>query len=106
MLLVAFPDSLLLNGGRAAHVYRYLAIVFFVLWRLARRGRMTWRVLLAGNTFLTVAIAATLDPGEWTVGGPLLFACSLASVVLLLSPSMREHIWPRSLSRARGISRA
>jgi hypothetical protein len=106
VLLVAFPDSLLLNGGSAAHVGRYLLLVLFVLWRLARGGRMTWRLLLALNLFLTIAIAATVGPGQWTVGAPLLFACSLASVGLLLSRSMREHVWPRSLPRARGISRA
>ena len=104
MLLVAFPDSLLLNGSSAAHFGRYLVLVSFVLWRLARRGQMAWRLLLALNLFLTVAIAATVGPGQWTVGGPLLFACSLASVVLLLSRSLREHIWPRSLPRAQGVS--
>jgi peptidoglycan/LPS O-acetylase OafA/YrhL len=104
VLLVGFPAAYLANGQHIEHFWRGLAIVLFLLWRIARRGRIVWTLMVVWNAFLALAIVGT-TPLAWTAGAPLLFACALASVVLLLSPAMREHMGMRGLLR-RGVSSA
>jgi hypothetical protein len=101
VLLVGFPDAMLLNGQRIEHFARGLAITLFVLWRLARRGYITWSLLVVWNAFLALALVSLADHGTWSVGAPLLFLCAAASVALLLTPSMREQVAVRGLFRRR-----
>jgi hypothetical protein len=104
VFLVGAPVAMLASGDRIEHFWRGLAIVLFLLWRLARRGHIVWALLLVWNTFLALSAIAIGGPGGWTVGAPLMLACSAACVVLLLTPSMREHVGVRV--RRRGVSRA
>lgn len=102
VLLAGFPGAMLAQGQRIEHFWRGLVIVLFLLWRLERRGRIVWTLMVVWNAFLVLAVLGTGDPGSWTTGAPLLLACALASVALLLSPSMRAYVGVRRPQSPRG----
>jgi hypothetical protein len=106
VLLVGFPAAYLVDGQHIEHFSRGLAIVLFLLWRVARRGRIIWALMVVWNAFILLAILGTGGPGAWSAGAPLFLGCALASVLLLLSPSMREYVGVRALPRRGGASHA
>lgn len=99
VLLVGFPLAYVAGGQHIEHFWRVLVIVLCVLWRIARRGRIVWTLMVVWNAFLALAIVGTGEPGSWTAGTPLFIACALASVGLLVSPSMRGYVGVRGLLR-------
>ena len=104
--VAGFPVAMLANGQRVEHFWRGLAIVVFFLWRVERRGRVIWTLMVVWNAFVALAIIGTGDPGSWTSGAPLLLACAFMSIALLLSPSMRDHVGLRAIWRRDTVSRA
>ena len=102
VLLVGYPLAMIVNGQRIEHFGRGLAIVSFMLWRLARRGHIMWALLLVWNVVMVLAFVGTADPSSWTPGAPLFFLCMIAPVALLLSRSMREHVGVRGPFGRRG----
>src|SRR6476646_9956200 len=106
VFLIGFPAAALVNGDRIEHFWRGLAVVLCLLWRIARRGRIVWTLLLVWNAFLALSVIALTPLFEWSAGAPLLLACALASVALLLAPSMRYYVGVRPPLRRRRPSRA
>jgi hypothetical protein len=104
--VAGFPVATLANGQHIEHFWRGLAIVLFLLWRVERRGRVIWTLMVVWNAFLALAIIGTGDPGSWTSGAPLLLACALPSITLLLSPSMRDYVGLRAIWARDAVSRS
>jgi hypothetical protein len=106
LFLVGVPLAMLASGDHIEHFWRGLAIVLFLLWRLARRGHITWALLIVWNAFIALSVIAVGPGSGWNIDAPLPLACTLASLALLLSPSMREFVGVRGGLWRRGVSRA
>jgi hypothetical protein len=77
-----------------------------MLWRIARRGYITWALLVVWNAVMALSVIAIGGPGSWTPGAPVFLLCALSSVALLLAPSMREYVGVGGLFRRGSVARA
>ncbi len=102
-----YVASGLLDAVLAPHEWGYgvfgLAVEVFVLWRIWRRGRITWWVVAVLNT-IAVALyaAAILQPA--VLGYPenpspvarvALLLIGVAMLALWVSPGVRRHVFVR-----------
>ncbi|MHB8490827.1 MAG: hypothetical protein ACYDA6_01250 [Solirubrobacteraceae bacterium] len=99
LLTMCGPLLVMLVQGDGIHPsVRGLAFVALLLVALARRSVLAWGLLLIWNLFVTLAVAGAGIGGSSGRGGLLLpnalllFLLGLVSMVMLLSPSMREHV--------------
>lgn len=69
----------------------WLALDAWLAWRIWRRGRIAWTVLvvITGSLVLLIVIGAAWPWGWYLLGIQLLL---VAQLILLLSPAVRRHV--------------
>lgn len=87
------PLLVMLLQGDAIHPKAAgLAFVVFLLFALARGSVLSWGLLLLWNLFVVFSIAAASGGHLLFPRAPLLLLTAVSSALMLLAPSMREHI--------------
>ncbi len=96
------PILLITNGGGTIN-RSGLAFFALLLFGLGRRWRPAWAILVVANAVPLLAVLGLAAGSGFVLNAVLLILYGLASLALLFSPSMLDHVRLRSSRRTRPI---